>query len=111
MKEIEITMERMNLLEGYASSCQYEVLAKIEYPKGYEGRRKLCDLYSLKKEEFLDVDKVVVYYLIWCTGNSYISEYEINDLSELEECTSQYADSISIMEVDGEKIMFVYDIH
>ena len=114
MKEIKTSEERNSILIEMALTPDekleekgYKKIAALLYPRDYDGERHLCDLYKVKKDEFVKVDKVVHYFCLWCTGDNYVWEYSIENMDELLNEKEMPADYARIIEYNNEKILVV----
>ena len=116
MDKIEISEKRktdltkMSLLsDEMLKNKGCKVIFTIKYPSNYNGNRRLCDLYKTNQSKFVNVDKIIHYFCILCTGNDYIWEYSFENMEDLLKEREIFADYARIVEFNDEKILMIYE--
>lgn len=121
MKKLEMSSKRRMLFENIFLSNdaneteEVSFLEKLIYPEDYDGKRIYKNFYKYHGEKFTDIEKVISFLIIWCTGDTYWEEYEIESPDELHEGADRnlfgnvsYAD---IVIFEGKKTIVFYEIY
>lgn len=89
MKKLSLTQERKTLfyemfLEDKIEKNEKLIqLEHLVYPEDYDGKRIYKNFYEFHGDKFTDIEKVISFLIIWCTGDIYWEEYEVESQEEL----------------------------
>ena len=121
MKKLELSSERRMLFENLFLTSEANTtgevtfLERLIYPEDYDGKRIYKNFYEFHGEKLTDIEKVISFLIIWCTGNTYWDEFELESPDELHEGVERnmlgnvsYAD---IVIFEGKKTIVVYEIY